>query len=374
MFDGSENRADRGALVTARFAWAAKQAAIGNALRYCSKIVFIGYLHPSRDRISKSYPARLNFYVARGRTVSGILDHYRNSKCIPILVIVDEKGSPLEEMASVPALTDRQEQEAEDRTSVAVLVVHEAIRKDGDEELQRPAQALAWSGLAAGLSMGFSFVAEGFFRSYLPDTQWRPLLTHLGYPLGFLIVIIGRQQLFTENTLTAIIPLLARRNVPTLIAVLKLWAVVLAANLLGAHIFAWVLGNTPLFKPDVLHSLKELALISADVTFGTAILRGIFAGWLIALVVWMNAATDSGRIAIIVILTYIVGIAGLTHIVAGSVEVLFLVMTGAKSWFSYLGGYMVPALLGNIIGGVALVSALNHAQVIAGRGGKTPGR
>jgi formate/nitrite transporter FocA (FNT family) len=289
-------------------------------------------------------------------------------------VIVDEKGSPLEPTASVPPLTERQEQEAEDRTSVAVLVVHEAIRKDGDEELQRPMSALAWSGLAAGLSMGFSFLAEGFFRSYLPDTQWQPLVTHLGYPLGFLIVIIGRQQLFTENTLTAIIPLLARRNVPTLIAVLKLWAVVLAANLTGAHIFAWVIGNTSLLKPDVLHSLRDLALTAADVTFGTAILRGIFAGWLIALVVWMNAATDAGRIAIIVILTYIVGLAGLTHIVAGSVEVLFLVMTGAKNWLSYLDGYMLPALLGNILGGVALVSALNHAQVIAGRGRKSPGR
>ena len=289
-------------------------------------------------------------------------------------MIVDEKGAPLDTGATVPPLTDRQEQEAEDRTSVAVLVVHEDIRKDGDEELQRPISALAWSGLAAGLSMGFSFLAEGLFRSYLPDTHWRPLLTHLGYPLGFLIVIIGRQQLFTENTLTAIIPLLARRNMVTLVAVLKLWAVVLVANLAGAHIFAWVLGNTPLLKPDVLQSLKELAQTAADVTFGAAVLRGIFAGWLIALVVWMNAATDSGRIAIIVIMTYMVGLASLTHIVAGSVEVLFLVMTGAKSWLSYVGGYMVPALLGNILGGVALVSALNHAQVISGRAGKIPGR
>jgi formate/nitrite transporter FocA (FNT family) len=127
-------------------------------------------------------------------------------------------------------------------------------------------------------------------------------------------------------------------------------------------------------KPDVLQSLKELAQTAADVTFGAAVLRGIFAGWLIALVVWMNAATDSGRIAIIVIMTYMVGLASLTHIVAGSVEVLFLVMTGAKSWLSYLGGYMVPALLGNILGGVALVSALNHAQVVSGRASKTPGR
>jgi len=83
-------------------------------------------------------------------------------------------------------------------------------------------------------------------------------------------------------------------------------------------------------------------------------------------VVWMLAATDSARIPIIIVMTYIVGLAGRTHIVAGSVEVLFLVMTGAKSWFAYLGGYMVPTLIGNVLGGVALVSALNHAQVIAG--------
>ena len=281
-------------------------------------------------------------------------------------MIVDEKGQPLEEVSSIPPLSERQRQEAEDRTSVSASVVHETIRKDGDEELRRPLPALAWSGLAAGLSMGFSFVAEALLQSHLPNSVWRPLVTNLGYPLGFLIVIIGRQQLFTENTLTAIIPLLTRRSFGTFVMVLRLWGVVLVANLTGAHIFAWVIGNTPVLRPEFQQSLAELARQAADVSFGAAILRGIFAGWLIATVVWMLAATDSGRIPIIVILTYIVSLAGLTHIVAGSVEVLFLVMTGEKSWWAYVGGYMVPTLLGNIIGGVSLVSALNHAQVIAG--------
>jgi formate/nitrite transporter FocA (FNT family) len=117
---------------------------------------------------------------------------------------------------------------------------------------------------------------------------------------------------------------------------------------------------------QVYPALGQLATEAADVSFGTAILRGIFAGWLIAMVVWMLAATDSNRIPIIILMTYIVGLAGLTHIVAGSVEVLFLVMTGAKTWLSFLGGYMIPTLIGNVLGGVALVSALNHAQVIAG--------
>ena len=214
--------------------------------------------------------------------------------------------------------------------------------------------------------MGFSFVAEGLLRSHLPDEPWRPLVVNLGYPLGFLMVIIGRQQLFTENTLTAIIPLLARRNWVTFLSVLRLWAIVLATNLLGAHIFAWVIANSQVLRPEVLHALNELGADAVNVSFGNAILRGIFAGWLIASVVWMNAATDSGRFTIIVTLTYVVGLGGLTHIVAGAVEVLYMVMTGARSWMSVMTGYIVPTCIGNVAGGVSLVSALNHAQVVAG--------
>jgi formate/nitrite transporter FocA (FNT family) len=281
-------------------------------------------------------------------------------------MLLNPEGQPVQDTENVPALTEKQNEEAEERTSVSAIVIHEAIRKDGDEELLRPSSALAWSGLAAGMSMGFSFVAEGLIRARLPDAPWRPLIVSLGYPLGFLIVIIGRQQLFTENTLTAIIPLLARRNWTTLLAVLRLWAIVLATNLCGAHIFAWVIAHTEVLRPEVLHALKELGGEAVNVSFGDAILRGIFAGWLIASVVWMNAATDSGRFTIIVTLTYVVGLAGLTHIVAGAVDVLYMVMTGERTWASVMTGYIVPTFMGNVLGGVSLVSALNHAQVVAG--------
>ena len=284
-------------------------------------------------------------------------------------MLVNESGDPLQQSGFGPPLSERQLQDAENRTSVSAGVVHETILRDGDEELQRTASALAWSGLAAGMSMGFSLIAEALLRSALPDTQWRTLVVSLGYPLGFLICIIGRQQLFTENTLTAVIPLMARRDLRTLVSMLRLWAIVLAANLAGAHIFAWVIGNTSVLRPEFQNAVKDLATHAADVTFGTAVLRGIFAGWLIAMVVWMIAASDTGHIPIIIFLTYLVGLAGLTHVVAGSVEVLFLVMTGAKTWLAFLGGYLLPSLIGNIIGGVSLVSALNHAQVVAGAQG-----
>ena len=274
---------------------------------------------------------------------------------------------------AAPELSEREKQEAEDRTSVKATIVHETIRYDGEEELNRPLAALAWSALAAGLSMGFSLVAMALFRAYLPDVPWRPLVVRLGYPLGFLIVITGRQQLFTENTLTAIIPLLARRNFSTLWRVARLWAIVLLANIAGAQLFAWVVACTPMFHPEVRHAMFELSKEAADVTFGVAILRGIFAGWLIAMVVWMLAAIDTGRLAVIIIITYIVGLASLTHIIAGSVEVLFLVMVGYKTGLSIVIGYMLPTLIGNCIGGVSLTAALNHAQAVAGMQRKPAG-
>src|SRR5581483_7964054 len=200
---------------------------------------------------------------------------------------------PQEEATTLPDLSEEEREDARERTSVTAYIVHEAIRLDGEEELRRSSSALAWSGFAAGLSMGFSLVAEGVLRTYLPDAPWRPVIAKFGYSLGFLIVILGRQQLFTENTLTAILPLLARRNLGTCWQVLRLWMIVLVANLAGAHLFAWVAAVSEAFQPQVRHSFLELGNEAIGVSFGNAILRGIFAGWLIALVVWLNAAYDT---------------------------------------------------------------------------------
>ncbi len=217
--------------------------------------------------------------------------------------------------------------------------------------------------------MGFSFIGEGLLRGFLPDAPWRPLVAKLGYSLGFLIVILGRQQLFTENTLTAVLPVLARRNWSSLMRMLRLWGIVLAANLTGPHIIAWTLANTGVFGPETRDAMTHIARITIAVTPGEAVLRGIFAGWLIAMLVWMRAAVDNGQIPLIVIVTYFVGLGGFTHIIAGSVEVLYLVMSGSLGWFHHLLGYMLPVLVGNTIGGVSLVAFLNHAQVMAGEQG-----
>ena len=140
------------------------------------------------------------------------------------------------------ALREREQEEVDRR--IRAQVVHETIRREGEDELRRPSQALAWSGLAAGLSMGFSLVGEGLLRAHLPAAPWRPVVTKLGYSIGFLVVVLGRQQLFTENTLTPVLPLLRRSRPGGILNLARLWTVVLLANLTGAAIFAWAAGNT----------------------------------------------------------------------------------------------------------------------------------
>ena len=283
--------------------------------------------------------------------------------------MTEEKSESLEKS---PAEKRDQKQadtrKAKQRTAISAHVVHEAIRIEGEDELRRPTTALAWSALAAGLSMGFSLVTEGLLHSMLPDTPWRPLIAKFGYCIGFLIVILGRQQLFTENTLTVILPMLERWNKTILKNVARLWAVVLSANMLGAFLFAWIIGSSEVFEAPVREAFKEISLHALGDNFWTTMLRGLFAGWLIALMVWLLPFADTSRVLVIIIVTFVVGIGGFPHIVAGSVEMFYLVVTDAASLGRCLTDYMIPTLIGNIIGGVTLVATLNHAQVVAGDG------
>ena len=269
---------------------------------------------------------------------------------------------------AAPDLRERENEEVEARGAPRPLVVYEVIRREGEDELRRTVSALAWSGLAAGLSMGFSLVAMGLLRSRLPDTPWRPLVVNFGYSVGFLIVILGRQQLFTENTLTPILPFLNKPSGETLGRVARLWAVVLATNLVGAFAFAWIVGHTAVFRPPVRDTFAQIGAEAVDGSFWTILLRAIFAGWLIALMVWLLPGAETARLMIIIIITFLVGIAGFAHIIAGAVEVFYVMTTGSVSWAHGLGGWLVPTLIGNIIGGLSLVAALNHAQVTAGGG------
>ncbi len=265
-----------------------------------------------------------------------------------------------------PDLDEDEQKNAQEEQSLDARTTHEVIRLEGERELDRSNAALAWSGLAAGLAMGFSLVAQGVLHHGLPDAPWRPLVSSLGYSVGFLIVILGSQQLFTENTLRVIVPLLSRRDGKTLGNVARLWAVVLVANVVGALVFGWVAARTEMFSAELRHSFTELSRKAMEPDFGLTLLRGIFAGWLIALMVWMMPAARTAHLWVIVIVTWLVGASHLSHVVAGSVEAFYLAALGEQSWGEALVGFTLPSFIGNVIGGTGLVAALNHAQAVTG--------
>lgn len=279
-----------------------------------------------------------------------------------------KQGKVIDPASSEGTISTRIEQkQVEERVAIGAHVVYETIRREGEEELHRTAPALAWSALAAGLSMGFSFIAEGLLTARLPDQPWRPLIARAGYCIGFLITILGRQQLFTENTVTVVLPLLLRKDLDTLWRMLRLWAVVLAGNLVGTFLFALCLGKLGIFDAHTQQCLTEIGLAHIGAGFGTVLIRAIFAGWLIALMVWLLPGAESARVSIIIIVTYLVGISGFSHIVAGSTTMFFLLVTKAISWSVFIVEFFIPTLLGNVIGGLSLVSALGHAQVVGGK-------
>lgn len=272
------------------------------------------------------------------------------------------------EEANKPKLDPLEENKAREEESLDQKITYDVIRREGDKELDRPLTGLWWAAVAGGLSMGFIFLTEGLLRSHLPDAEWRPLITKLGYPVGFLIITLGSQQLFTENTVTPIVPLMISYTSKKMSKMLSLQAVVLIGNLLGALIFAVLVGWSYFLEPKTYEAFAAIGHEALRNTFLQTLLSGIFAGWLIALMVWMLPAASANQVATVSIMTYLVGLGGLAHIIVGSVEVFYLVVTAEVGLGTYFIRFFLPSLIGNVLGGFIMVTWLNHAQVTSGDG------
>jgi len=249
-------------------------------------------------------------------------------------------------------------------TRLSALEIHENIRAPAVEELERPASSLLFSSLAAGMLIGFSFLSMGFVAHYAPEPYKHPL-SALAYPVGFMFVIMGRSELFTENTLEPVIPLLHERDGKTLRQLLRMWGILIAGNLLGALVFAWILGRTTMIEPAMHPTLLNLAHESTGAGFGDTFYKAIFGGWLIALLAWLLASTVDSFAQLFLIWVTTVPIAAFhfRHSIAGSVEAFYRATVGSAGWVEMLGSFIIPALLGNAVGGVLLVAIFNYAQV-----------
>src|SRR5690242_13491215 len=258
-------------------------------------------------------------------------------------------------------LSSREIEEADERSSTTAKVVHEAIRLEGTEELERPSSSVAWSGFAAGLTICCSMLGQALLQAHLPDAPWRELVASFGYSLGFIFVTMGRQQLFTETTLTVMLPVL--RGTHGIADVARYWVIVFVANILGTLLFAAACSIPGLFPADVTQAFTELGAKAVDPGFTGVAIKGVFAGWLIALMVWLMPAAASARFFVIVAVTWLIAAAKFSHVIAGSAETAYGAMHGGIGWDRYLFDFLVPAFIGNSVAGVVLVALLNHAQV-----------
>jgi formate/nitrite transporter FocA (FNT family) len=251
-------------------------------------------------------------------------------------------------------------------TRFSATEIHDNVFGSAEDEAKRPARSLLWSAVAAGLVIGFSFLATAFAAYVVPEPEhWRRFAIAVAYPTGFIFVIMGRSELFTENTLRPVVPLLHYRDRASWRALGRMWGLLLLGNLVGAFVFAWIFARTEAIDPVLRPSLDAVAAAAAHGTFAEVFYLAIFAGWLIALLAWLLAATHStsAQLVIIWLTTGAIGAFGFKHSIVGAVEAFYRAFTGSASWGDMVGSFILPALLGNALGGVVLVALLNYAQV-----------
>jgi formate/nitrite transporter FocA (FNT family) len=261
-------------------------------------------------------------------------------------------------------ISEREVQDIEELSSPRTPVIYEIVRRVGEEEMARPATSLWWSGLAAGLSISFSLLAQSILHAHLPDTTWRPLVTSLGYSVGFIMVVMGRQQLFTENTITVVLPVVADFSRENLGKLGRMWALVFFANMAGTLIATLFCNFTPVLAPELRGAMLEISGGLLHHTWFEMVTRAIAAGFLIAAMVWLIPAAESAQFHVITMVTYLISVGGFMHIIAGSMEAFMLILHGDAGLLSMVGQFFIPVLLGNIIGGTALFALLAYAQVM----------
>lgn len=261
------------------------------------------------------------------------------------------------------SLSRKEQGDVEQKRPPRVAVLHETIRLEGEEELSRGLLALSLSAIAAGLSMGFSMLARALLHRHLEGVPGNFLIESLGYTFGFLVVILARQQLFTENTMTAVLPLMTHPSLRKLGSLMRLWSVVFAGNLIGAGLFAYGILNMQLFDEGTRSALLGIGTEVMANSPWQMFTKGIVAGWLIATMVWLLPAAEHAKITVIVLTTYLIALGGFTHIIVGSVETLYLLFAGGVSPAGFALQFALPTLAGNIVGGSCIFALISHAQV-----------
>nr|WP_228546182.1 formate/nitrite transporter family protein [Halegenticoccus tardaugens] len=229
-----------------------------------------------------------------------------------------------------------------------------------DEEITAGTRELFFSGLAAGFAITLTFFLHAAVTAATGDETG--LVGGLLYPLGFIYIILGGYQLYTENTLPPVALVLERiASVPSL---LRIWGIVLLANVLGAAVGAFVLANTGVLSPEGIAVATSFGTEGLETDWWDLFFKAIFAGLIVAGVVWLDyAARDTVSRFLLVYLAFLtIPTGGLYHVVVSVCDMFFLVFRGELALVTGLWEFFLPVFLGNTLGGVVLVTLVNYGQ------------
>jgi formate/nitrite transporter FocA (FNT family) len=266
--------------------------------------------------------------------------------------------------SSEMSLAPKERDAVAEHGGLSSLALYSVILREGEEELQRPITSLWWSGLAAGIGISTSVLVEGIIRANLgSDHPYLTLIESLGYTFGFVLVILCRLQLFTENTITVVLPVLAEPSRNRFYRSARLWAIVLTANLCGTFLTAAIAVHGGILTVDTLAAILEISHHLATLTPAETFLRGIPSGFFIAAMVWMLPSAKGSEVLVIAMFTWLIAAGGFTHVIAGSNEIFTLVLNGEMNIFTALIYHISPVLIGNILGGTGLFAMLAYGQI-----------
>ena len=261
-------------------------------------------------------------------------------------------------------ISEKEKEDIEQLSTPSTPIIYEIVRRFGDEEMERPLTSLWWSGVAGGLSISFSLLAQAILQTHLPDAPWRPLVSSFGYSVGFVMAVLSRQQLFTESTITAVLPVMDKFTTSNVRRLARTWAVVLAANTVGTFVAAAFCFYAPVLDPEIKSGMLDISGKIMNHPWSEMMFRAVASGFLMATMVWLLPSADTARFHVIIFVTYLIAVGEFMHVVAGSVEGFFLVLNGRLDLWLMATEFFVPVLIGNILGGTALFAMIAYAQVM----------
>lgn len=237
------------------------------------------------------------------------------------------------------------------------------------EDLERPASGLLLSSFSGGMDLGFGPFLMAVIATLMHGVLPQPIeavALAFAYTVGFIFVVLGRSALFTEQTTSAVLPVLSRRARPR--QLFRLWGLVLAGNLVGTAIiaaFIALLGSASgVVDPNVLGQIAAKLL---GHPWWVVLLSAIAAGWLMGLLSWLVVASRDtvSQIVVVVITTFVIGICNLHHSIAGSIEILMAIIAGAGPTLADYFAFAYLAIVGNAVGGAVFVALLKSGHVKA---------